>query len=753
MSFIVEKEIAGKTLKIETGKMARLAAGAVTIQYGDTIVLATVATKELSASRGFLPLLVEYKEKSASVGKIPGGFYKREGRPTTKEILTMRLVDRSIRPLFHKSFCSEIQVIILVLSADQENDPDVLAMIGASSAIAVAGLPFCGPVGSVRVGRINGEFVLNPTLEQLETSDINLVVSGTYDAINMVEAGANEVDESVMTQAILWAHEQIRTIIEMQKELMRKCNVSFPEEIAEEVCVEQENFYKTLQNKYSSQIEKNVQIHKKHDRSLAQKEHFSQIKLDLIGEEVSEENEEKETFLKNAFQKLTKEIVRKLITRGKRVDGRGLKDIRNITSEVGLIPRTHGSSLFTRGETQSLVNVTLGTSSDKQVIDGLHPEYHKRFILHYNFPPFCVGEVGFMRGPGRREIGHGALAERALEAVMPDNERFPYTVRLVSDILESNGSSSMASVCGGTLSMMDAGVPIKKPVGGIAMGLVKEGNNFYILSDILGLEDHLGDMDFKVAGTQRGITALQMDIKITGINRQILEQALSQAREGRMHILREMMKAISRPRKEISKYAPRVVRLKIDPEKIALVIGPGGKNIRSIQDTTGAKVDVENDGVITVYCPKKDGALKAKEMIETLTEDLKVGKIYEGKVTSIKDFGAFVEIAPGLEGLVHVSELENSFVQNVNDSVKVGDKISVKVLAIDDQNRVKLSKRAVEGPTSSEENKSEEDKGAETIVVENSSNEDNSEPPRRQNNHRNHKKHYNRHKRNRHHKK
>ncbi|BBM84845.1 polyribonucleotide nucleotidyltransferase [Candidatus Uabimicrobium amorphum] len=748
MSFIVEKEIAGKTLKIETGKMARLAAGSVTVQYGETIVLATVATKELDSNPGFLPLLVEYKEKSASVGKIPGGFFKREGRPTTKEILTMRLVDRSIRPLFHKTMCSEIQVIALVLSADQENDPDIIAMIAATSAIAVAGLPFNGPVGSVRVGRIDGQFILNPTLEQLKESDINLVVSGTYDAINMVEAGANEVDESVMTQAILWAHEQIRVIIGMQKELMQKCNVSFPEEQEPEVNEEETNYYNILQKKYAANLEKSVQIHAKQERSLALKELLSQIKLDLVGEEESDENKEKEKLVKNAYQKLTKDIVRRLITQGKRVDGRGLKDIRNITSEVGLIPRTHGSALFTRGETQSLVNVTLGTSSDKQVIDGLHPEYHKRFILHYNFPPFCVGEVGFMRGPGRREIGHGALAERALEAVIPDNERFPYTIRVVSDILESNGSSSMASVCGGTLSMMDAGVPIKKPVGGIAMGLVKEDDNFYILSDILGLEDHLGDMDFKVAGTQRGITALQMDIKITGIDRQILEQALSQAREGRIHILREMMKALSRPRKEISKYAPRVVRMEIDPEKIALVIGPGGKNIRSIQETTGAKVDVENDGVITVYCIKKEGALKAKEMIETLTEDLKVGKIYEGKVTSIKDFGAFVEIAPGLEGLVHVSELENSFVQNVNDSVKVGDKISVKVLAIDDQNRVKLSKRAVDGPSS----ESEEETNEEDVPQKSTHSNDSEGTKRKHRNHKNHKKNYNRHKRNRHHK-
>lgn len=687
----VKKEIGGRPLILETGKTARQADGAVTVRYGDTVVLVTAVAKPLDASADFFPLNVDYRERYSAVGKIPGGFYKREGRPSTKEILTMRLIDRSLRPLFPEYYGHELQIVSMVLSADQENDPDTIAILGASAACLVGNIPLETPVASVRVGRIANQFVLNPTHSQLEQSELNLTIAGSQDAIVMVEAGAREIPEPVMIDALLWGHEHIKEIIALQRELLadlptRTTTYATP--------ALEEEFTKKIQEQFNADLSQILQQRAKKLRETALDELFAKIKEKLFAE--LPETQRMESVLRRSYEKQQKNIVRNWIKEGKRIDGRGMKDIRPITCEVGLLPRAHGSALFTRGETQALVTSTLGTPVDEQIIEGLLPESSKRFMLHYNFPPFCVGEAEPMRGPGRREIGHGALAERALESVLPEEERFPYTIRIVSEILESNGSSSMASVCGGTLSLMDAGVPIKRPVAGVAMGLVKDAQGVYILSDIMGTEDHYGDMDFKVAGTQRGITALQMDIKVTGVSRDVLAMALDQAREGRIHVLREMMTVLDRPRREISAHAPKIMQVKVEVDKIGSIIGPSGKNIRNIQDTTKASIDIKDNGIITIYSDTKEGALAAKEMIGHLTEEVKVGKIYKGRVTSVKDFGAFVEIMPGTEGLVHVSELEKDFVQNVGDVVKIGDEIAVKVLAIDEQNRIKLSKRAAD---------------------------------------------------------
>jgi polyribonucleotide nucleotidyltransferase len=707
----VKKEIGGRPLILETGKTARQADGAVTVRYGDTVVLVTAIARPLDASADFFPLNVDYRERFSAVGKIPGGFFKREGRPTTKEILTMRLVDRSLRPLFPEYYNHEVQIVSLVFSADQENDPDIIAITGASAACLIGNVALQTAVAGVRVGRIANQFVLNPTHSQLEQSEFNLTISGTQDAIVMVEAGAREVPESSMIDALLWGHEQIKEIIALERELV----ADLPQRTASfAMPAQEEDFVKKIEAQFSGDIGQILQQKVKQVREKALDEFFVKIKEKLFAE--LPEPQRIEAALRRAYEKQQKKIVRDWIVKeGKRVDGRGLKDIRPITCEVGLLPRAHGSSLFTRGETQALVTSTLGTPVDEQVIEGLMPESSKRFMLHYNFPPFCVGEAEPMRSPSRRDIGHGALAERALESVLPEEERFPYTIRIVSEILESNGSSSMASVCGGTLSLMDAGVPIKRPVAGVAMGLVKEGEVISILSDIMGTEDHYGDMDFKVAGTQRGITALQMDIKVSGVSRDILAKALEQAREGRIHVLREMMTAIDRPRRDVSPHAPKIMQIKVDVDKIAAIIGPAGKNIRSIQEATKARVDIKDTGVVTIYSDTKDGALAAKELISHLTEEVKVGKIYKGRVTSVKDFGAFVEIMPGTEGLVHVSELEKDFVQNVADVVRIGDEISVKVLAIDEQNRIKLSKRAADrelgGGTSSSNTSSSNRKG------------------------------------------
>ncbi len=692
--FSVEKEIAGRTLSIETGKLARQADGAVTVRYGDTVVFVAAVSRESQEDAGFLALTVEYREKIYAAGKIPGGFFKREGRPTTKEILTMRLIDRPLRPLFPEGYKDEVQITAFVFSADQENDPDIIAMIGASSALILSkDICFNTPTGSVRVGRINGEFILNPRYSELDKSDMNLVITGTNEAIIMVEGEAREVSEQAVVDAIFWGHEYIKKIIAMQKELVEKAGIA-PVDFKKTENKEKEIVSAKMQEKYYEDLQKALQTKEKKARGK---------EVDALFKKILEEfasNEETASIssdvLNSCYESLQKKIVRQWIRENKRIDGRNLKEIRPIQCEVGYLPRTHGSAIFTRGETQSLVTITLGSTMDEQIIEGLTSDVSKRFMLHYEFPPFCTGEVKQSRGPSRREIGHGNLAERALEQVLPDENRFPYTIRIVSEIMSSNGSSSMASICGGTLALMDAGVPIKRPVAGIAMGLLKEEGSFYILSDILGTEDHYGEMDFKVAGTQRGITALQMDIKTTGISKEIFMQALEQAKEGRFHILREMMLALNHPKRSISPYAPRVFRMQINPEKISTIIGPAGKTIRSLQESTGSKIAVEDTGTITIYCQTAEGAQSAQDAIQQLTEEVKIGKIYTGKAVSVKDFGVFVEILPGVEGLVHVSELAKNYVANVSEVVKVGDKMKVKVLSIDDQNRIKLSKKAAD---------------------------------------------------------
>jgi polyribonucleotide nucleotidyltransferase len=689
----IERELAGRTLKIETGNLAFQTDGAVTVSYGDTVVFVCAVSQTLKEDPGFLPLTVEYREKTFAAGKIPGGFYKREGKPTTKEILTMRLIDRPIRPLFANGFRDEVQITASVFSADRENDPDIPAMIGASAALSISpSIPFVEPEGSVRIGRINGEFVLNPTYSQIEDSDLNLVVTGTENAIIMVEGSAKEIPENIILDAIFWGHQYIKEIVAMQRELVAKLHI--PEAPPVTIPPLRESLMEYIYQNYYEDMVAGLSLKIKKERGKALSIVKDKIKQDLLTKE--EFAEVSDVLLDYAFEKNQKKIVRSWIKEGKRIDGRKQKEIRPITCEVSVLPRTHGSAIFTRGETQALVTATLGTSMDEQVVEGLAAESTKRFMLHYNFPSFSVGEVRQARGLSRREIGHGALAEKALEAVLPEENRFPYTIRVVSEILSSNGSSSMASVCGGTLALMDAGVPIKRPVGGIAMGLFREDDKFYVLSDIMGAEDQFGDMDFKVAGTQRGVTAVQMDIKIQGISKEILATALKQAKEGRIHILREMLSALDRPKRDISPYAPRVYRIQVNPDKISAVIGSGGKTIRSIQESTGSKIAVQDDGVITIYSPNQEGAKIAQELVEKLTQEVKIGKIYTGKVTSVRDFGAFVEILPGVEGLVHVSELNQNYVQNVSDIVKHGDTITVKVIAIDEQNRIKLSKKAVD---------------------------------------------------------
>jgi len=686
----IERLIGKRTLSIETGKIAKQADGAAVVQYGETIVLVTaVSAPEENEDADFFPLTVDYREKTYSAGKFPGGFYKREGRPTSKEILTMRLIDRPLRPLFPDTYFNEVQIMSMVLSADKENDSDILAMVGASAALSISSIPFLGPTGSVRVGQINGEFVINPTHAELATSSIDIVVSGTEDAITMVEASSKEVPEEQMVDAIMYGHTFIKEIVQLQKELIAKCGKEkqpIPPEKTDTGLLEK------IKAKYYSQIAEKNQTPGKDARKKAMKEIANQI----ISEYCTEtENAPTKKIVKAIFEKLETIVVRdQIVKTGKRPDGRGLKDIRPISCEVGLLPRTHGSALFTRGETQAVVVSTLGTTMDEQRVDALEDEYSKKFMLDYNFPPFCVGEVKPLRGPGRREIGHGALAERALESVLPPANAFPYTIRIVSDIMESNGSSSMATVCGGTLSMMDAGIPIHASVAGIAMGLVKEGSHVCILSDILGTEDHLGDMDFKVAGTDKGVTALQMDIKIAGITEKIMRDALSQAKEGRLFILKELAKVIDKPREQVSAYAPKVTHIKINPEKIGMVIGPGGKMIKKIQEETGAKIEIEDDGTVIISSTVADSVQKAKTWISRMTEEIEIGKIYIGKVLSLKEYGAFVEVLPGHDGLVHISELSDSYVEKVEDVVQVGQEIPIKVIGVDDQKRIKLSRKA-----------------------------------------------------------
>ncbi len=700
----VEREISGRILSIETGKVGKQADGTVIVQYGETVVLvAAVTAPPRNEDIDFFPLSVEYREKQSAAGKFPGGFIKREGRPTTKEILTARMIDRPIRPLFPDGYFQEVQITASVLSADQENDPDVPAMIGASAALAISRIPFQGPLGICRLGRLNGEFVVNPTHKQLEQVDLNLLLGGRNEAINMIEIGAKALPEQVIADSVLVAHETVRQVCDMIEELRDKVGLEKETPLVE---IDQE-LYSQLYSQKANQMLQIKQIPDKRQRNKAVEELFEQLDSDYCGNgedfqpdtsDATEKTPSKcdKAMFKRIFEKVESQVVRELVLKGKRPDGRGYNDIRPISCEVGILPRTHGSALFTRGETQAIVSATLGTIRDAQIIDGLLDEYAQNFTLHYNFPPFSVGEVRPIRGPGRREIGHGALAERALAAVRPPEDRFAYTIRVVSDITESNGSSSMASVCGGSLALMDAGVPISNAVAGISIGMVSdEAGKYILITDIIGEEDHFGDMDFKVAGTVDGITAIQLDIKAQGLPHKIMVEALQRAKEARLRILETMNNVISEPRAEISKYAPKLITLEIDPEYIGKVIGPAGKMIKSIQDQTETKIEIEEDGTIYISCLGGDGHLKAKEIIESLTQPPEVGRTYrQAKVVTVKDFGVFAEITPGVEGLCHISELSEGYVKNVEDVCKAGDLIPVKLIAIDEQGRLKLSRRA-----------------------------------------------------------
>lgn len=689
----VEVGFSGRTITIATGKMAKQANGAVVVSCGDTMVLVTaVAAKSAKEGQDFFPLTVNYQEKAYAGGKIPGGFFKREGRPSDNETLTCRLIDRPIRPLFPENFLNDTQIMATVISADRDNDPGILSMIGASAALEVSDIPFFGPIAGVKVGRVDGCFVANPTAEQLEKSDIEIVVAASKDAVIMVEGGAAIVPEDDMLEAIFFGHAAVQPILAAQEELKKKAGA--PKREIAPSAVDEVLKGKVRELAYGKMKEA-VRIKAKQERH---------DRIDAISDEaraaLAVEYEGRDKEIKGILGDFEYELVREHILKdGERIDGRDTKTIRPIATEVSLLPRAHGSALFTRGETQALVAATLGTSIDEQRIDSLYGESKKRFLLHYNFPPFSVGETSFRLAPGRREIGHGALAERALERVLPKHDDFPYTIRVVSDTLESNGSSSMATVCGGSLSMMDAGIPIKAPVAGIAMGLIKEGEDVAILSDILGDEDHLGDMDFKVAGTSEGVTALQMDIKITGVSKDIMKRALAQAREGRLHILGKMEESLSVPRSELSTYAPRITTIWVKTDKIRDVIGSGGKNVRSITEATGVTIDIEDTGKINIASSDKAACDLAIKMIRDLTAEAEEGKLYMGTVKKVMEFGAFVEIFPGTDGLVHISELDTTRVKNVTDVLKEGDKVLVKCIGIDKQGKIKLSRKEALGAT------------------------------------------------------
>lgn len=692
MKIQVSREIAGRTLTISTGELAKQASGAVLLQYGETTVFTAAQTGPSRPGTDFFPLTCDYRERFAAAGKFPGGFLKREGRPTQRETLTSRLTDRPIRPLFPEGYFDEVQVMANVMSFDGENDPDVLSIIAASAALCVAPVPFQGPIGAVRVGLIDGKFILMPTVAQVKESDLDLVVAGSRESILMIEGFGNQIPEDQMADALMFGHRAIVQICELQQELMKKIN----KEPVNFVPPPENPFLKIVREEAGDRIRSAKQSPKKAERS----SNTAAIRDELLekyfpnGIEVTDDGRSRAD-LKAAFHEVENQICRELTLAGKRLDGRGLTELRHVECQVDVIPRVHGSALFTRGETQSLATVVLGSVRDAQKVDSLIEETTEQFYLHYNFPSFSVGEVRPIRGPGRREIGHGALAQRSVEPVMPKSEDFPYTVRVISDILESNGSSSMASVCSATLSLMAAGVPITQPVAGISIGLVKEGNQYVTLTDIMGDEDHFGDMDFKVAGSQKGITGIQLDLKIDGINEEIIRKTLEQARVARRELLRIMLTTIRRPRAELPAMAPRIVSTKIHPEKIGLVIGPSGKMIRAIQEESGTQVDITDDGTVTIAGPSKDACSLALARIEALTEEIKVGRVYTGKVNSIKDFGAFVEIAPGKDGLLHISELSDGYVKSVAEVVKVGDVIQVKVIAVDDQNRVKLSRKVL----------------------------------------------------------
>lgn len=687
----IEMDLAGRKLTLETGRMAKQANAAVWARYGDTVVLCTVTASKEPKDLDFFPLTVNYEERLYSVGKIPGGFIKREGRPSEKAILAGRLIDRPIRPLFPNGFRNDVQIVAMVMSVDQECSPEMTAMIGTSAALSISDVPFGGPIAGVIVGRIDGEFVINPTTEQTETSDIHLVVAGTKDAIMMVEAGAKEVPEEVMLEAIMYGHEEIKKIVAVQEQFVQEAGVPKREvelKMPNPVVSDQVREYA------KEKLVKAIQTYDKHARQEA---------IDAVNEDAAahfttlyEENPEYLADVHEVLHDIVKEEVRRLITHEKvRPDGREVTEIRPVSCDVSVLPRTHGSGLFTRGQTQALSVCTLGALGDVQILDGLDLTESKRFMHHYNFPPFSVGEARPLRAPGRREIGHGALGERALAPIIPSETEFPYTIRLVSEVLESNGSSSQASICGSTMALMDAGVPIKSPVAGVAMGLVKDGDYVTVLTDIQGMEDHLGDMDFKVAGTKEGVTALQMDIKINGIDRQILSQAMSQAKEGRMFILGKMLQCIDSPRGDLSPFAPKIITFNIHPDKIREVIGAGGKVINKIIEETGVKIDIEQDGRVFIAASDSEMGKKAQKLIENIVKEVEAGETYLGTVKRIEKFGAFVEILPGKEGLVHISQMANERVAKVEDVVSMGDKITVKVTEIDSQGRINLSRKAV----------------------------------------------------------
>jgi polyribonucleotide nucleotidyltransferase len=683
----VELEFHGRPLSIEVGRVAKQADGAALVRYGETVVLVTaVAAKELKLDTDFFPLTVDYQERTFAAGKIPGGFFKREGRPSEKEILTCRLIDRSIRPLFSEGLRCETQIIATVLSADRENDPDVVAMLGTSAALHVSDIPFNGPLAGVRIGRINGQWIINPTQSQLPDSDTDIFLSGSRDAIVMVEGGARVVPEDEILEALFTGHQAIQPLLDIQEEIRAEVGKAKRQVPLAELDAA---LARRVEELAVARLREAIEIPEKLERY----KRIGEVKSEVVNRAL-ELLPGREKDIKTAFDDLKRKCFRGLvIEHERRIDGRGLKDIRPITCEVEVLPRTHGSALFTRGETQALVVTTLGTASDEQKIDALIGEHYKKFMLHYNFPPFSVGEVKFLRGPSRRDIGHGNLAERALLPVLPPEERFPYTVRIVSEVLESNGSTSMATVCGGSLSMMDAGVPVSAPVAGIAMGLIKEGEHVRVLSDILGDEDHLGDMDFKVAGTPDGVTSLQMDIKISGVSRDVMRQALYQAREGRLHILGIMGQTMASHRASVSGHAPRIITIKVKPDKIREIIGPGGKVIRGIIEATGVKMDVEDDGTVTIASSDEAASKKAVEMVQRIAAEAEVGKIYKGTVRKIVDFGAFVEILPGTDGLVHISQLAAERVRRVSDVLKEGDEVMVKVLEVDRQGKIRLSRK------------------------------------------------------------
>ncbi|MCC7139960.1 MAG: polyribonucleotide nucleotidyltransferase [Planctomycetes bacterium] len=689
----VALDVGGKTLTIETGRLVMLAAGSAVVRLGDTIVLSGASSGPSREGTDFFPLTIDYREKTYAAGKIPGGFMKREGPPSQKEILTMRMADRPIRPLWPDGFIDDVQVQSFAVSYDQQNDPDILSVISASAALSLARLPFLGPVGAVRIGMKGDEFVAFPDAETMAHSPLDLVVAGTKTAVTMVEAGAQELSEEVMLEAVYFGHEVIQRICDAIEELRRKTGwspVAFESKTVNAAAVA------AVKAQFGAALKDALHRKTKLERQAATKAVGKAIKAALADDaDKPAAGKFAPADVSAAVHEVERTLIRQAALDGKRVDGRAEDAIRDITIEVGLLPRAHGSALFTRGETQALVTATLGTADDEKIVDGLaQTESRKHYYLHYNFPPMSVGETRPIRGPSRREIGHGALAERALLPVLPEASTFPYTLRIVSDILMSNGSSSMASVCGGTLAMMDAGIKIRQPVAGVAMGLVEEDGKVAILSDILGDEDHAGDMDFKVAGTQFGITALQMDIKTTGLPRPLMQKALERAREGRIHVLKVMLAAMPRPRDEYSPFAPRVETVNIRPDKIGMLIGPGGKNIRRIQDETGATIEVDDAGVVRIYAQDGESLARAREQVELVSVEAEMGRIYNGRVISVKDFGAFVELAPGLEGMCHISELADGYVGRVTDVLNVGDMTPVKVIRIDDQGRVKLSRKA-----------------------------------------------------------